>query len=174
MSEQLQTHNIKRPPTIWRAIGIGIAGAILTTFLGYITYALAAGLNDLGEVLFLSFLAGLIFGSPYGIAGALIGRNWKISLRATWIGAVLGTILGMGSLVMLIYDSWHGHNYEINSPLLLFLLPGIPFGCIGAMIGKYWKQTRLAVWIGSILGAVVGIILLGWLYVWAWVGFLLG
>jgi hypothetical protein len=35
----------------------------------------------------------------------------------------------------------------------------------GAVIGKYWKQTQLATWIGGLLGAIPGIILRMGIYI---------
>jgi len=39
---------------------------------------------------------------PFGIAGALAGRFWRKSRRATWLGAAVGTILGFGVSVLIL------------------------------------------------------------------------
>jgi hypothetical protein len=109
-------------------------------------------------------LGGIVFGSPWGVAGALIGRNWKNNLSSTWIAAIVATIIGLGSFLLIL-------NFAEYSDYFLYPLPGVPFGIIGARIGKGWKQSSLAMWIGGILGAIVGILLFGWLYWWASVGF---
>jgi hypothetical protein len=166
----------QKKPTNFHVVGIGIAIGILMTYLGFIVINLIDGSfnwQDLYIEISAVIQGGIVFVSPWGIAGAIIGRNWKNNISATWVGAIAGIIIGLGSVYFATNFSLYSNSkrYFNAITLFIFLLPGLPFGIMGAMIGRGWKKSNRAMWIGCILGAIVGIVLFGWLYVWASWGF---
>jgi len=137
-------------------VGIGlVSGILLGTFCGT---AIIFGTSFSGAI---KAIGGIVLGSPWGIAGALIGRNWKNNMSSTWIVAIVTTIIGMGSFLLLLSFNQY----------FLIPLPGVPCGIMGAMIGKGWEQSSLTTWVGCIVGAILGILLFGWLFWWASFGF---
>jgi hypothetical protein len=149
--------------TNWQTVGIGTLVGFGFSFLAAVVFVGSDKFVDLESLTPLTIL-GFIGCAPFSIAAALIGKKWKKSRRATWIGAILGTILGLGTLFSVPF-------WDFEYGFLPAIIPGIPSGIIGALIGKDWRKSRLATFLWAVIGILLGIILVGWSYAWASLGF---
>ena len=95
--------------TKWQAVRIGALVWLVPIVLIFslplsITYVgngIASNIIDF-FALFMFPIILLLPAMPCAVAGALVGRFWRKSRRAMWIGAVIGTILGFGVSVLIL------------------------------------------------------------------------
>jgi hypothetical protein len=85
--------------------------------------------------------------------GALVGFG----------GMLLPILYGIPWTIDMLDSPYRQNIIGWYSAIILFTLPGIPFGIWGAMIGSRWKKTRKAIWVGAVFGTILGIA--GWFFI---------
>jgi hypothetical protein len=83
---------------------VGI-GAIFLPMLFYLPWAIDMLDSPYRENILIGYSTVLIItlpGIPFGIGGALVGSKWKKTRRAAWIGAILGTLLGVATGFLIV------------------------------------------------------------------------
>lgn len=75
--------------------------------------------------------------------------------QAITIGLVAGIILDL-----VFYGLKMGKDVVIllMPPLICITIPGLIFSVVGAIIGNNYSKPRLTVWIGAVLGTIIGIV----------------
>jgi hypothetical protein len=74
-----------------------------------------------------------------------------------WGAIGIGCIVFIGaSILMFLLPVSVYFLYVIN----IFIMAVLPLSIIGALTGKYFSKTRTHVWIGAVLGAILGL----WLF----------
>ncbi len=87
----------------------------------------------------------------------------KVAMNKTPIAN--GQVIGIGVITGIIFEVvYYGLRMGkdavilLRPPLVCITIPGLIFSIAGAMIGNNQFKTRLAVWIGAMLGTIIGII----------------
>lgn len=98
----------KKELTNWQAIQIGALAGCVPILLFVSSYASGQWDMSFLDLIMFTFAIGWPI-MPLGIAGALIARKSSRARRAIWIGAVMGTILGI-IIVPILFWSWLMNN----------------------------------------------------------------
>ena len=90
--------------TNWQAIKIGAIIGLIPMVFSFLFFSAILSSIEYGGML------SLVWGTPTGllggIIGALIGKGVRNTKGATQIGAILGTVLGIGAGILLISRSF--------------------------------------------------------------------
>jgi hypothetical protein len=83
----------------------------------------------------------------------------KIKTLTNWQAVGIGTLTGVIADAFVIFTMVVQMNYSVDA-LPVYMLSGgvLIFSIAGALVGKFWRKSRRATIIGSIIGPFVPII----------------
>ena len=82
----------------------------------------------------------------------------KTFFKTVGIGALTGFPPPFLLLLWLIFSSSSSSAFRDFLPTgIIFGIPCVVMGILGALIGWYWRKTQRATWVGGLIGGIIAL-----------------